>query len=409
MGNSKRKACFIFEIVRQRYFLRFLLIFTAIYLMLALAWWTYSLLKYNTQFEARELQYAKQEYRISQLWLDSILNNSLNAKDNEPNQKLLWKNKSYLINDKKLAEIISNLNKNIYIQLEIKDINNSTKINIIINNNVKSQLTSKRKSKEFAWLGEGISIAIITLIIMLILYVYLDKILKFNQQQRNFLLAITHELKTPVASSSLAIQTVSKLNDNNPKTKQILNIADRNMKRLAQLIEQVVLATKLEGSFIKPHKDWINLGVIFKNIEADFGDIYPENIKNSSFDYEKISLYCDMEMIQVAITNLISNSIKYSEENSVNISVKVQHDGMLTKISVCDQGIGIPESERTQVFRKFYRIGDEKTRTAKGSGLGLYLVKEIARLHEARVSIEGNSPQGTCVSLIFKTKDVIIE
>ncbi len=377
--------------------------------MLALAWWTYSLLKYNNQFEESELQYAKQEFRICQLRLDSFLNNDPIATDQDPKRNLLWKNKSYLINEKKLSEIINNLNKNIYIQLDIKDINNTTKINIIINKNVKSQLTSKRKSKEFAWLGEGISIAIITLIIMLILYVYLDKILKFNQQQRNFLLAITHELKTPVASSSLAIQTVSKLNDNNPKTKQILNIADRNMKRLAQLIEQVVLATKLEGSFIKPHKDWINLGTIFKNIEADFGDIYPKNIKNSSFDYEKISLYCDMEMIQIAITNLISNSIKYSEENSVNISVKVQHDGMLTKISVCDQGIGIPESERTHVFRKFYRIGDEKTRTAKGSGLGLYLVKEIARLHEARVSIEGNSPQGTCVSLIFKSKDVIIE
>lgn len=377
--------------------------------MLALAWWTYSLLKYNNHSEKRELQFAKQEYRISQLWLDSFLNNSPNFNNDVNNRTLIWKNKQYPINEKILSQIINNLNKNIYIQLEIKEINNITKINIIINKNVKSQLSNKRKSKEFAWLGEGVSIAIITVIIMIILYVYLDKILKFNQQQRNFLLAITHELKTPVASSSLAIQTVSKLNDSNPKTKQILNIADRNMKRLAQLIEHVVLATKLEGSFIKPHKDWINLGSIFKNIEADFGDIYPENVKNSSFDYEKISLYCDMEMIQIAITNLISNSIKYSEENSVNISVKVQHEGMLTRISVCDQGIGIPESERTHVFRKFYRIGDEKTRTAKGSGLGLYLVKEIARLHEARVSIEGNSPQGTCVSLIFKTKDVIIE
>jgi signal transduction histidine kinase len=151
------------------------------------------------------------------------------------------------------------------------------------------------------------------------------------------------------------------------------------------------------------------LGKIFENIALDFGETYPENLKNLSFNYEKISLYCDMEMIQIAIANLISNSIKYSEENSVNISVKVQRESMLTKISVIDQGIGIPETERTNVFTKFYRIGDEKTRTTKGSGLGLYLVKEIAKLHDARVLIEDNSPSGTSVSLIFKSNDVIIE
>jgi len=89
--------------------------------------------------------------------------------------------------------------------------------------------------------------------------------------------------------------------------------------------------------------------------------------------------------------------------------VKVLRDGIQTKIMVCDQGIGIPMSERSNVFRKFYRIGDERTRSTKGSGLGLYLVKEIAKLHEARVIIEDNQPQGTCVSMIFKSKDVIIE
>ncbi len=386
-----------------------MLVFTAIYMMLALAWWTYSLIQYNNHFEKRELQYAKQEFRISQLWLDSLLNQSNSLSGISNPIRIQWNNRTFVADSKKLSEIVDKLNKNIYILFEIKTENNLTKINIIINKNIENQLRKRKESKQFAWFGEGISIAFITLIIIFILYVYLDKILKFNQQQRNFLLAITHELKTPIASSSLAIQTASKINENDPKTIHILGIAARNMKRLGQLIEQVVLATKLESSFVKPNRDWTNLGKIFENIALDFGETYPENLKNLSFDYEKISLYCDMEMIQIAIANLISNSIKYSEENSVNISVKVQREGLLTKISVIDQGIGIPETERTNVFTKFYRIGDEKTRSTKGSGLGLYLVKEIAKLHGAKVSIEDNSPSGTCVSLIFKSNDVIIE
>lgn len=377
--------------------------------MLALAWWTYSLLQYNNHFEKRELQYAQQEFRISQLWLDSTLNHANSVLDISNPIHILWNDRTFVTDAKKLSEIANKLNKNIYIDFEIKIENNWTKINIIINKKIENQLRKRKENKEFAWLGEGISIAFITLIIIFVLYVYLDKILKFNQQQRNFLLAITHELKTPIASSSLAIQTASKINEKDPKTTHILGIASRNMKRLAQLIEQVVLATKLESSFVKPHRDWNNLGKIFENIALDFGETYPENLKNLSFDYEKISLYCDMEMIQIAIANLISNSIKYSEENSVNISVKVQRESMLTKISVIDQGIGIPETERTNVFTKFYRIGDEKTRTTKGSGLGLYLVKEIAKLHDARVLIEDNLPSGTSVSLIFKSNDVIIE
>lgn len=378
-------------------------------MMLALAWWTYSLLQYNNHFEKREKKYAQQEFRISQLWLDSLLNGIDTSNEINHLVTIKWNEKYVTINEKKLSEISNKLNKNIYIDYKIKQEHNATKINIIINKKIEQQLRDRRLSKEFAWLGEGISIALITLAIILALYFYLDKILKFNQQQRNFLLAITHELKTPIASSSLAIQTASKINENNPKTVEILGIANRNMKRLGQLIEQVVLATKLEGSFVKPHLDWVNLAKIFENVAVDFGETYPKNLKNSSFDYEKISLYCDMEMIQIAIANLISNSIKYSEGNNVNISVKVQRDGLQTKISVIDQGIGIPESERSNVFRKFYRIGDEKTRSTKGSGLGLYLVKEIARLHEAKVTIENNQPSGTCVSLIFKSKDVIIE
>ena len=107
--------------------------------------------------------------------------------------------------------------------------------------------------------------------------------------------------------------------------------------------------------------------------------------------------------------NIISNAIKYSDQNDVNINVKVHSLGNLSAITVCDTGIGIPEKERKLVFQKFYRSGDERTRIAKGSGLGLFLVKKIAELHQAKVSIAPNTPKGTCISILFNTEDIRME
>ena len=114
-------------------------------------------------------------------------------------------------------------------------------------------------------------------------------------------------------------------------------------------------------------------------------------------------------MIKIAFVNLFTNAIKYSEPNVVNIVVSslVNHDHCLIQIS--DEGIGIPIIERTRIFEKFYRVGNEITRSRSGSGLGLYLVNQILQLHDARIEVQANNPKGSTFVINFKAKDFRME
>jgi len=383
-------------------------------MLMALGWWTYSLITYNEKNSHLLKQELQLQTKIEQIKFQQALSqhcilNKLNNKRLGEYLKIIYLNKPYKCTDIFLQENINNIKKNNNVKIIKKIKNNIHFIEININEDKLHEIQAKVESKRFAWYGEGISIAILTLFIIGILGYYLDRIIRFNQQQNNFLLAITHELKTPVASASLAIHSAKKFENDPGKVNHVLGIAQHNLKRLANLIEQVVMATKFENNFIVCHREWISLEKIFENVFADFGENLPKNLKKSSSNYKNISLYCDMEMIQIAISNLISNAIKYSLENDVNINVKVQTMGNLSAITVCDTGIGIPVKERKMVLKKFYRSGNEKTRFAKGSGLGLFLVKKIADLHNAKINIAPNTPRGTCISILFKTADIRME
>lgn len=383
-------------------------------MLMALGWWTYSLITYNEKNSHLLKQELQLQSKIEQLKLERSLisnqqNKTLNINNLDKNIKINYHNQNYICGHNFLHKNINNIKENKNVKLTIKEINNILFIEININNEKLKEIETKVENKRFAWYGEGISIALLTLLIIGILGYYLDRIIRFNQQQNNFLLAITHELKTPVASASLAIHSAKKFGSDPQKLNHVLGIAQHNLKRLTNLIEQVVMATKFENNFIVCHREWVSLEKIFENVFADFGENLPENLKKSSLNYKNISLYCDVEMIQIAISNLISNAIKYSLENDVNINVKVQTMGNLSAITVCDNGIGIPVKERNLVLKKFYRSGNEKTRIAKGSGLGLFLVKKIADLHKAKVNIAPNTPRGTCISILFKTEDIRME
>jgi signal transduction histidine kinase len=120
-------------------------------------------------------------------------------------------------------------------------------------------------------------------------------------------------------------------------------------------------------------------------------------------------IYCDNYMMKIAFINLFTNSIKYSEPNCVNVVVSSAINHAHCQILVSDQGIGIPMTERTRIFEKFYRVGNEKTRSRSGSGLGLYLVKQILQLHGARIDVQSNYPNGSTFVINFNASDFRME
>lgn len=261
------------------------------------------------------------------------------------------------------------------------------------------KLLVKLESKKKAWILEGMTMGIITIIIGIAMFVYLDRVVRLNQQQNNFLLAVTHELKTPIAASNLALQTAVKRPDPQIVTRMI-SMAQSNISRLSQMVEQILMATRFENKFTDPQKVSINLNEFtaktLKSIELSDTDY---NRIETSID-PTITMNADEQMIGTVIVNLVNNAIKYSDgEGNIKIDA-IRNDNNLT-ITFSDNGIGIPDNEKKNVFQKFYRVGEEKTRTKPGSGLGLFLVKKITEIHGGKVTIENNMPKGTKFILNF--------
>jgi len=106
--------------------------------------------------------------------------------------------------------------------------------------------------------------------------------------------------------------------------------------------------------------------------------------------------------MQMALSNLITNAVKYSHLGHEMIHIETSIQENRVALSISDNGIGIPDNQKKKIFEKFYRIGDESTRTSRGSGLGLYLVKKILRQHSAIISVHDVQPSGTLFNIVFK-------
>ncbi len=264
-------------------------------------------------------------------------------------------------------------------------------------------LKSARKfeKRKTAWLLEGITAGAIIFVIILGMYWFLDRMITLNQQQNNFLLAVTHELKTPVASAKLAIQTAQK-----QKTDQgnMLELANKNLNRLASLMDNVLMATRLESHKWKTHEEVIELKDLVNITLAEIKSSLPPTARIKTIFDTNLTITGEIDMLKMALSNLIHNAIKYSEKDNEEIILRSLVIRGRVALQVEDFGIGIPQNERRKIFQKFYRIGDEQTRMSSGSGLGLYLVYKILRQHNAIISVEDNQPKGTIFKIVFENK-----
>lgn len=219
-------------------------------------------------------------------------------------------------------------------------------------------------------------------------------------QQKNFLLSVTHELKSPIASTKLQLQTLQKHELDREKQKEILANAISDTDRLNNLVENILLAAKIENSFFELHKEKINLSEYI-------ADGMKQTIESFNYkqkvvlDIEKeIYLSIDKTSFPSIILNLFENAIKYSPENStVTLCLKKQNQKII--LSVKDEGIGILDEEKENIFQKFYRVGSEETRKSKGTGLGLYIVDYLVKQHNGIISVKNNVPKGSIFEVIF--------
>ena len=225
------------------------------------------------------------------------------------------------------------------------------------------------------------------------------KEISLASQQKNFLLSITHELKSPLASIKVALQTMGLRALEQEKAEKLINNSLNDIDRLESLVENILLAAKIEREEHGLSKIDTDVSELVENVAKRFAN----NKKKVLFDVHiqpGIKLQTDPVGFTSIIINLIENALKYSSEGK-KIEVVLEAADTNIMLQIKDEGIGIPEEEREKVFEKFYRIGNEETRRTKGTGLGLYIVKRFVEIYEGEISISDNQPSGTVFTLTF--------
>ena len=391
----------------QRKILTGIAIFIASYMIAALGWWTFSLLKYSETEFLMEQKILSSEQRICIEDIATEFDVEYHHENKYFLSKVVPKNEFKLFNEK-ITLFVNNNYHDFKTLITYDTSKNVATVQISIKPEVLKSLDLRLDRKSTAWLGEGVVIGLITLIIILAMYIYIDRILRFNLQKTNFMMAVTHELKTPIAAAKLAIETVIR-NKNIEAQDRVLEISKKNIDRLSGMMERVLLATQFENSLPVAQKKWESCSDIIQKslIDCQFTD--EQILKISLAIPSNFLIYCDSYMMKIAFINLFTNSIKYSEPNGVNVNVSSIINNEHCQILISDQGIGIPMIERTRIFEKFYRVGDEKTRSRSGSGLGLYLVKQILQLHDARIEVRANNPKGSTFVINFNASDFRME
>jgi signal transduction histidine kinase len=221
---------------------------------------------------------------------------------------------------------------------------------------------------------------------------------RVQRQQQNFMMAVTHELKTPISVVRLNLETLQKYALDPEKQKKIIRTTLEETARLNSLTNNILISSQLEGVGYKSSKEELDLSSLLGERIQEFRTRYPEQLF-----LEKIEPDADIKgdplLLQMLINNLLENAIKYSKQSRILASLKKENG--VVELAISDEGPGIAEEEKKKIFNKFYRIGNEATRKTQGTGLGLYLCSKIAGDHNADISVTNNIPAGSTFVVKF--------
>ena len=224
---------------------------------------------------------------------------------------------------------------------------------------------------------------------------------KFNELKRNFLLATTHEFNTPLASLKLNLQTLKNPSVDAENRKLLLANSIAEINRLHQLTNNILLANKIDSSDYQFTKEKVNFSAIIQSVLHQFQEQSHRLLTKTE---PELFILADESALRISIMNIIDNALKYSsEEEEVTIELFSQKKTAVCKVS--DRGIGIQEEEKDRIWDRFYRVEDERVRTTKGTGLGLYLVKSMVNINNGSIQLSSNESKGSIFTIEFPLCD----
>lgn len=261
------------------------------------------------------------------------------------------------------------------------------------------QLKNQQKRKTFQYLGEGITFFLLILAGAIFIFRAVRKQLRFSKEQQHFMMALTHELKTPIAVATLNLETLQKRKLEEPQQQKLIQNTLQEANRLNTLCNNMLLSSQIDASNYSLTNEEVNLSELVETSVAEYKNRFSSHkfIKNIN---ENNFIIGDRMLLQIAVNNLIDNALKYSpKESEILINLFVRNNQ--TTLQVIDKGKGISQLDKQKIFDKFYRVGNAATKGAKGTGLGLYLTKNIIGKHKGNISVTDNLPNGSNFEIIL--------
>ena len=283
-----------------------------------------------------------------------------------------------------------------YLNTSVSKQNDPTKYNA-----AHFKIEDQYRRNRLKYAGEGIVFLGLILVGAFYIFRSIRQQILMQQQQQNFMMAVTHELKTPIAVAKLNLETLLKHQLGYEKQTKIVKMTLDETKRLDFLTNNILVSSQLESRGYKLNREELDFSNLLRDRIKEFRARFPETnfIEDVEDDTE---IFGDPLLLQILVNNLLENAVKYSGKGSnIEISLAGNSDTVLMKLA--DEGPGVPDREKKNIFRKFYRIGNEATRKTKGSGLGLYLCKIIAGDHNADIKMTDNQPKGSTFEVMFRT------
>ena len=267
------------------------------------------------------------------------------------------------------------------------------------NSRLLQEIVDIKNRKTAQYIGEGVIFLLLILSGAVFIYRAVRRQFKSGQDQQNFMMAITHELKTPIAITKLNLETLLKRKLEDSQQQRLIQNTIQEANRLNALCNNMLLASQLEAGGHSVTKEEVDLSELTLSCVSDFKIRYPQRLFKEEIAAE-VYVMGDSVLLQMAINNLIDNALKYSPKESA-ITIVLRPQQKQVSLMIIDEGKGIDLMEKKKIFEKFYRIGNKATKEAKGTGLGLYLTKKIALQHGASIFVVDNTPTGSNFTILF--------
>lgn len=262
---------------------------------------------------------------------------------------------------------------------------------------IAAALSSENAAFYWAMLGVGVTLLVAVLVGVIVYLLLTVKAIALSQRQSNFIDSVTHELKSPIASLKLYLQTLTRRQVSPQQQEEFHRFMLEDVQRLDTLIDHLLDAAKTLHRRPAASRDEVGLGPLLEQIAATIAQRHGVAAGCIRVEVGEARVKGRQADLEIVFRNLIDNAVKYSlPEPDVEVTATAAAKGMLA-VAIRDRGPGVPASSRRRIFGRFVRLGSELERSTPGTGLGLFLVRSIVRHLRGSVSLDSaEDGVGTC-------------